>query len=141
VAAARTSLGEDIFVAAWQEGRAMPLEQAITYALAEPEPTPASTGPRAAPAADPWAPLTAREREVASLLAQGWSDRAIAERLVVTEGTVGQHAARIFSKLGLRSRAQLAAWAAELGLLPTHPGERGVRAPAPPQPADGARYT
>jgi len=59
--------------------------------------------------------LTPREREVVSLLASGSSNRAIAEALVITEGTAEVHVKRILSKLGLRSRAQVAAWAAERG--------------------------
>ena len=61
-------------------------------------------------------PLTRREREVAALVAQGWTDRQIAETLVITEGTVGVHLSNILTKLDLHSRAQLAVWAAERGL-------------------------
>jgi DNA-binding NarL/FixJ family response regulator len=49
--------------------------------------------------------------------------RQVAETLVISEGTVGVHLANIFSKLGLRSRAQLAVWAAERGLLGAPAGE------------------
>jgi DNA-binding CsgD family transcriptional regulator/tetratricopeptide (TPR) repeat protein len=56
--------------------------------------------------------LTAREREIASLVADGLSNREIAERLVITEGTVEVHVKHIFSKLGLRSRSQVAGWIA-----------------------------
>jgi ATP/maltotriose-dependent transcriptional regulator MalT len=64
--------------------------------------------------------LTARERVVAMLIAQGHSNRAIAERLVVSERTVTTHVSHIFAKLGFTSRAQLATWAGEYGLaLPT----------------------
>ena len=45
--------------------------------------------------------LTPREREVLSLMAEGRSNRAISERLVVTDKTVEAHVASIFSKLGL----------------------------------------
>ncbi|MBI3967392.1 MAG: response regulator transcription factor [Chloroflexi bacterium] len=65
--------------------------------------------------------LTAREGEVASLAARGLSNREIAERLVIAEGTARTHVERILRKLGLRSRAQLAAWAGERGLLGTRP--------------------
>lgn len=60
--------------------------------------------------------LTAREREIAVLVARGLSNRAIADELVISPATAARHVANIFTKLGLRSRAQLAAWAAERGL-------------------------
>jgi DNA-binding NarL/FixJ family response regulator len=50
---------------------------------------------------DPLAALTAREREVLALMAEGRSNRAIAETLVVTERAVEKHVTAIFSKLGL----------------------------------------
>ena len=60
--------------------------------------------------------LTPREREVAMLIAQGKSNRAIAEALVVGERTIETHVSNILSKLGCVSRAQIAAWAVEKGL-------------------------
>ena len=56
--------------------------------------------------------LTRRERDVAGLIAEGLSNREIARRLVITETTVEVHVKHIFSKLGFRSRAQVAVWAA-----------------------------
>ncbi|QWF80402.1 response regulator [Amycolatopsis sp. CA-230715] len=50
---------------------------------------------------DPLAPLTPREREVLSLMAEGCSNAAIAARLHISEGAVGKHTASIFGKLGL----------------------------------------
>lgn len=60
--------------------------------------------------------LTAREREVAMLIAQGKSNREIAAALVVSERTVTTHISNIFSKLGFTSRAQVAAWASQRSL-------------------------
>jgi DNA-binding NarL/FixJ family response regulator len=57
--------------------------------------------------------LTPREREVARLLAEGRSNREIAEQLVITEGTAEVHVKRILSKLGFHSRSQVARWMAE----------------------------
>jgi len=51
--------------------------------------------------ADPLAELTEREREVLALMAEGRSNQAIAEKLVVTERAVEKHVTRIFNKLGL----------------------------------------
>jgi DNA-binding CsgD family transcriptional regulator len=56
--------------------------------------------------------LTAREREIAGLMADRLSNREIAERLVITEGTVEVHVKRILSKLGFNSRRQVTAWVA-----------------------------
>jgi DNA-binding CsgD family transcriptional regulator len=55
-------------------------------------------------------PLSRREREVAVLVAHGLTNRQIAEALVITEKTAEVHVSHILSKLGLSSRAQLAAW-------------------------------
>jgi DNA-binding NarL/FixJ family response regulator len=57
--------------------------------------------------------LTTREREVATLLADGLSNRDIATRLVVSEMTVEVHVKHILNKLGFRSRSQVAVWVAE----------------------------
>jgi DNA-binding CsgD family transcriptional regulator/predicted negative regulator of RcsB-dependent stress response len=60
--------------------------------------------------------LTGREREVAALIAQGKSNREIAQALVLSERTVAAHIGNILSKLGFASRAHIAAWAIETGL-------------------------
>jgi ATP/maltotriose-dependent transcriptional regulator MalT len=60
--------------------------------------------------------LTNRERSVAALVAQGLSNRAIADTLVVSERTVESHVSSILSKLRFSSRAQIAAWATERGI-------------------------
>ena len=55
--------------------------------------------------------LTKRETEVLSLLAEGCSNAAIAQRLYISRRTAEHHVARILAKLGLRSRAEVAAYA------------------------------
>jgi non-specific serine/threonine protein kinase len=60
--------------------------------------------------ADTHSPLSAREREVATLIAEGLTNRQIGERLVISERTVDNHVQRILSKLGLVRRTQVAAW-------------------------------
>jgi len=60
--------------------------------------------------------LTEREREVVILIAQGKSNREIADVLVVTKPTVETHINNILYKLNLISRAQLVVWAVEKGL-------------------------
>jgi predicted ATPase/DNA-binding CsgD family transcriptional regulator len=61
--------------------------------------------------------LTPREREIAALIGQGLTSREIAEHLVIGKGTADAHADHIRTKLELRSRAEIAVWAARHGLL------------------------
>jgi len=68
------------------------------------------------PAASPLEPLTAREREVLVLLAQGLSNKIIAERLVLTEGTIKNHVSNILGKLQAENRTQAAEIARRYGL-------------------------
>jgi DNA-binding NarL/FixJ family response regulator len=60
--------------------------------------------------------LSPREREVSALVAGGLSNRDIAAALTVTEGSAANYVQRILTKLGFRSRAQIAVWAAQYRL-------------------------
>jgi predicted ATPase/DNA-binding CsgD family transcriptional regulator len=110
--AAEKALGQDAARAAFESGRAMGMHEAVRFARTLPE-TPQPVTPVAAASsslkAGPLASLTAREQEVAQLLLRGRSNRQIAEVLIITERTAETHVCRILNKLGLDSRAQLAA--------------------------------
>ena len=62
-------------------------------------------------------PLSERELEVLGLIAQGLSNREIAQRLVLSVGTVKVHARNIYGKLGVSTRTQALAQAARFKLL------------------------
>ena len=112
--------------AAWEttfaEGQAMTLEEAIEYALSEEEDRPTFIPyARANRASEQPAALTRREEEVAALVAQGLSNRQIAQELHLSERTVENHVSKILRKLRLTSRAQVAAWATHQRLSPPTP--------------------
>ena len=62
--------------------------------------------------------VTAREREILELIANGMSNREIAEKLFVSENTVKTHSTRLFDKLGAKRRTQAVQLGKELGLIP-----------------------
>ena len=62
-------------------------------------------------------PLSERELEILSWIARGASNKEIAGRLFIAEGTVKNHVTHILGKLGVRDRTQAAIRARELGLL------------------------
>ncbi|HEY6570211.1 MAG TPA: LuxR C-terminal-related transcriptional regulator [Candidatus Limnocylindrales bacterium] len=66
-------------------------------------------------AAAPWDPLTAREFEVARLIAEGRTNAEIADRLGVSTRTVTSHVEHVLAKLGAARRAEIAAWATRIG--------------------------
>ena len=120
---ARRALGVQAAAAAWAHGAGLTLEQALAEArtdagLPPPARRPAG-GSRRRPAGAPGeaAGLTPREREVAALVARGHTSRQIAAALVITERTAASHVQHIRTKLGVRSRAQIAVWVADHGLL------------------------
>jgi DNA-binding CsgD family transcriptional regulator len=77
--------------------------------------TDALAGP--APEGESACGLSRREREVVGLVADGFSNRDIGARLVISEKTAGRHVSNIFTKLDVHTRAQAARFAAEHGLL------------------------
>jgi DNA-binding NarL/FixJ family response regulator len=118
---AHRALGEPAFAAAWAAGRAMAPAAAIAEALAEPSPAvgsdalPQPAMVRGGRAARPGG-LTEREVEVARLVADGKTNREIAEALVLSERTVAKHLDHIFTKLGVSSRTAVAAFTLRHGL-------------------------
>jgi DNA-binding NarL/FixJ family response regulator len=66
---------------------------------------------------EPGDPLTARELEVVKLIAEGYTSRAIAEELVISEKTVERHRSNILEKLGMRDRVELTRYAIRRGLV------------------------
>ena len=87
-----------------------------------------------------WAMLTAREREVAALVAWGLANKDIASRLVVSKRTVDAHIEHILGKLGYSSRVQIAALAAaQRGPAQRDPGQRDPGSgPSGPPPRESA---
>jgi non-specific serine/threonine protein kinase len=109
MAAARVGLDEGSWEAAFAEGKLMPLEEAVEYALLGEEESTLSTSPvPEPPSTNELANLTRREMEVAALVGKGLTNRQIASELVLSERTVDHHVASILKKLGLRSREQVA---------------------------------
>lgn len=102
--AVRTALGDNVFDAAFAEGGRMSTDSAVGYALGETPP--AEERPSTGDAII--ATLTARETEVARMLAEGLTNRQIAQKLVIAPRTVETHIEHIFTKLGVNSRTQVA---------------------------------
>ena len=104
--AAAGCLGPGAVASLLAEGKAMSPNQAMQL-LAAPRP--------AAAAPETGGPLSGREFEIATLAVSGLSNREIAEQLFIAPATVARHVANIFTKVGVSSRGQLAAWMAEHG--------------------------
>jgi serine/threonine-protein kinase PknK len=102
----REAMSEQAFTAARRRGTALGFDAAVAYALGEQiSPSPTSAGPSPAP--------TKREREVATLIAEGLTNKEIAARLVISPRTAQGHVEHLLTKLGFNSRAQIAAWVVE----------------------------
>jgi non-specific serine/threonine protein kinase len=109
--AAREALGDDGFTACFDRGRALGIDGGISFALRE---SASGARPAAPGGADhPDDLLTAREREIAELVAEGLTNREIAARLSISVRTAEAHSQSILSKLGFRSRTQVATWVAQ----------------------------
>ena len=114
IEAARTRLDEAVWQEEWEKGRSMTLDQVVEFALSQGEeqdaPTLLGVPEQQPPHDEPTERLTAREQEVALLVARGLTNRQVAAELSISEHTAATHVRRIFKKLGLRSRAELATW-------------------------------
>ncbi|PXY23442.1 hypothetical protein BAY59_27620 [Prauserella coralliicola] len=106
---ARAALGAEAFEAAHREGADMFPAEVWTHlcAIARFESQQAVETPPRGPAA-----LTKRERQVAAYVGKGLSNKEIAKELVLSHRTVEGHVEHVLAKLGLRSRAEIAVWAA-----------------------------
>ena len=82
--------------------------------------------------ADPFG-LTAREREVLALVAEGYTNRRIADELFISESTAGVHVSHILGKLGVESRTEAATIAVRLGLDSRERRAKGRSARRPPE--------
>lgn len=121
----RSALGERSFDSAWREGEITPLTEVVGLAL-----SPALSQDEVAALTKAQAKkvkyggLSPREREAALLVAQGKTNREIAENMFVQEKTVETYVTRILNKLGYDSRVQIATWVYEVGLPEHEPNER-----------------
>jgi predicted ATPase/DNA-binding CsgD family transcriptional regulator len=98
LANAEMALPSAVFAASLAEGAALSTEDVVAQAL--------RCRQRGRPAGG-WPSLTAREREVALLAGEGLTNPEIAERLVISLGTVKNHLAQVFAKLGISKRSEL----------------------------------
>jgi non-specific serine/threonine protein kinase len=92
----RKAIGDRAYARAYAAGRAMSLDEAVRFALGGPADV-----------------LTRREREIAALIAEGLTNREIAQRLVIAERTAATHVQHILTKLGLPNRTRIAMWLAD----------------------------
>ena len=103
---------EEAYLASWERGAGQDLETTIRSILGQVDEVPRKKTKQAL-----LEPLSERELEVLGLIAQGLSNREIAQRLVLSVGTVKVHTRNIYGKLGVGSRTQALAQAARFKLL------------------------
>jgi DNA-binding NarL/FixJ family response regulator len=115
----RQVLGDDKIASAWAQGRALGDTQALVVALGSVDVVPSGAHANQVrhPPEDNVAVLSRRERQVATLVGGGLTNRQIAAELVVAERTVGAHIEHILAKLSVSSRTQIGVWASQHGLL------------------------
>jgi len=121
LAPARRQLGDAAVARLWASGRALTSEAAVALALGLPTPTAAQDDESPAltvvgnyqVASAPPSSLTHREHQIATLVASGRSNKAIADELSISPTTAARHVANIMAKLGFNSRTQIAAWIAD----------------------------
>lgn len=101
----RQSIGEETFEEAFERGRELTQNQAAELALEVKRQTRQRGDENVHPM-----PLTRRERQIAGLVAQGGTNKEIAENLVIAQRTVEGHVQNILTKLDYSSRAQIAGW-------------------------------
>nr|WP_228046308.1 LuxR C-terminal-related transcriptional regulator [Saccharopolyspora sp. HNM0983] len=113
----RQAIGEEAFEDAFERGRELTQHQAADLALEVKKQQRQRTDENVHPM-----PLTRRERQIAELVAQGGTNKEIAENLVIAQRTVEGHVQNILTKLDYSSRAQIAGWvAAQKGAGETSP--------------------
>ena len=112
LAEARRRLDARALAVAWGGGHDVDAHGLVEQALRSVGPPTAPRDRHGAAGLPAPMPLTPRELEVATLISHGYTNRRIADALVIAERTAETHARNIREKLGLSSRAQVAAWAA-----------------------------
>jgi non-specific serine/threonine protein kinase len=111
---ARRAIGDAAFERSRDRGLQLGFNEAVAYALGEPELPAKAPGPKPAVVGS----LTRRELQIAELIARGLSNKDIASTLVIAQRTAEGHVEHILYKLGFTSRTQVAAWVAERRSMP-----------------------
>jgi predicted ATPase/DNA-binding CsgD family transcriptional regulator len=129
--AAARRLGQDAVSRLWAQGLSLDASAAVGLALEAPSASGVTAAPSGSAAKAP-APggLTPRELQIVALIAEGRSNKAIGEELVISPATAARHVANILLKLGFSSRTQVAAWASR--------GQAGPAGPAAERPGQQA---